>query len=405
MTLVLLGALVACLAGAGGARGATGSQIVADLNQMRAAGGIPGTITEDPERSRGCALHTRYMALNQTVEHTEDPRLPGYTALGDRAASHSVLTGGGPWSAGSSFRQAPIHLMQMLNPRLSVSGADDGGGYVCVWTMPDPAEVTLPEEDVVRTFPGRGAQDVPTQETAREEPFVPGDFVGLPQGTVTGPHLYVLPDGPWAARVEAARDGMAAVAVEHPIVVEDAALRGPGGPVPLKVVDDRSDPRLTMFLPAGAILIPAVPLRPAVLYTAEVLLLSPETGVRRNHAWSFTTGARENSVRVTLERLRPRRGRALPRFRASVTTPAAHGRLALRAPGGRSLQLVLRRAGGERLVSRAMELAPGRWTVCARTGGPGTAYLAVERCLHRRVILRRSPPAPRRSALPRERTG
>ena len=401
----MLGALLACLGGTAAARGATGSQVLADLTQMRVASGLPGTIAEDPERSRGCALHTRYMAHNRTVEHGEDPRLPGYTVLGARAASRSVLTDGGPWSAGVTFRQAPIHLMQLLNPRLSVSGADDYGGYVCVWTMPEPGEVSVPAEDVVRTFPGRGAQDVPAQETARELPFVPGDFVGLPQGTTTGPHLYVLPDGPWAASGEAAPDGGPASVVEHPIVVEDVVLRGPGGPVPLRVIDSRSDPRLTMYLPPGAILIPIAPLRPAVLYTAEVLLLSPETGVRRNHAWSFTTGARENSVRVTLERLRPRRGRALPSFRASVATPAAHGRLALRGPDGRALQRLLRRARGKRLVSRAMELTPGRWTVCARTGGPGTAYVEVERCLRARVVVRRPPPAPRRSALPRARSG
>jgi hypothetical protein len=47
------------------------------------------------------------MALNHTVAHTEDPRLPGFTALGERAASHSMLTGGGAWSAGVTFRQAP----------------------------------------------------------------------------------------------------------------------------------------------------------------------------------------------------------------------------------------------------------------------------------------------------------
>ena len=404
LTLVLLGALLACLAGVPGARAATGSQILDDLNRMRTTSGIPGTIAEDPERSRGCALHTRYMALNRTVGHTEDPRLPGYTALGERAASRSVLTGGGPWSAGLTFRQAPIHLMQMLNPRLSVSGADDHAGYLCLWTMPEPGEVSVPAEDVVRTFPGRGAQDVPTQETALEEPFVPGDFAGLPQGTTTGPHLYVLPDGPWAARSETLDGGLSS-AVERPIVVEHAALRGPGGPVPLRVIDARSDPRLTTYLPAGAILIPVAPLQPAVLYTAEVLLLSPETGVRRNHAWSFTTGARENSVRVTLERLHPGRGRALPRFRASVTTPAARGRLALRGPDGRSVTRVLRRARGKRLVSRAMELTPGRWTVCARTGGPGTAYVIAERCLRARVVVRRPPPAPRRSALPRAPSG
>jgi hypothetical protein len=45
---------------------------------------------------------------------------------------------------------------------------------------------------------------------------------------------------------------------------------------------------------------------------------------------------------------------------------------------------MLRRAGGKRLVSRAMELTPGGGTVCARNGGPGTAYASVERCLRRR---------------------
>jgi hypothetical protein len=42
-------------------------------------------------------------------------------------------------------------------------------------------------------------------EIAHEMPFVPGDFVGLPQGTRTGPHLPVWIDEPTAN--EASNDG------------------------------------------------------------------------------------------------------------------------------------------------------------------------------------------------------
>ena len=50
-----------------------------------------------------------------------------------------MLAGGGDWKCGVTSRDAPIDLMQMLGPRLSVSGADDYGGYVCLWTSPSPA--------------------------------------------------------------------------------------------------------------------------------------------------------------------------------------------------------------------------------------------------------------------------
>lgn len=283
--------------------------------------------------------------------------------------------------------------MQLLNPRLAVSGADDSGGHVCVWTQARPGESPLAVDDVVHTFPGRGAQDVPARETAGELPFTPGDFVGLPQGTLTGPHLYVLPDGPWAAASAPSDDGLTTVSRERPILVEDSELRGPGGPVPLAVVDARSDASLTAYLPAGAILIPTVPLAPGTLYRAQVLMLSPDTGIRRNHTWSFTTGARENAVQVRLQSLRtwPRGGGAV--FRASVTTPARRGRLLLQGPGGRAAKRALRPVGRGRLVSKALVLSPGRWRVCAISGGPGTAFRVAQTCLQRRVVTppRRAP--------------
>lgn len=382
------------LATAGPAAAATGPDIVADVNALRAAHGLPAAITVDPGRSAGCALHNRYLVANQTIGHEEDPAHPSYTDAGAAAGSSSVLQYGGGWTPGETFLQAPLHLMQLLNPRLAVSGADEFEGHACIWTLTEPSAWSVAPVDAVYTYPGPGVAGVPFEERAFELPYVPGDFVGLPAGTATGPHLYVLPDGPWAIG-DAGLDGDPASRFERPFRIERVALAGPDGAVPVRITDDSVE-AVAPYVPAGGIIIPERPLRGAATYRAEVSLLSSETGIRRDHAWSFTTAARENLASTRLKRLRLRPRGSAGTYRVVVASPADRGSVILRGPRRRVRTLALTAATNGALVSRPVVLAAGRWQVCSTTGGPPSEYQPATSCRSSRLMTRLRPLPARR---------
>lgn len=379
---IVVAIVVGALAAGSRALGAQGAEIVADVSAIREANGLPGALVEDPGRSRGCALHNNYMLRNDAYGHEEDASLPGYTEAGAIAGDSSVLAASGPWRSDMSFRKAPIHLMQLLNPRLALSGAAELDPYLCIWTRSASADLRVSSGDVIYSFPGPEAVDVPVAEAASEDPFVPGDFVGLPEGTTTGPHLYVLPDGPWAVESFATFDPAAPIGHrERPILIEHASLTGPSGPEPIEVIDANSPAELTQYLPTGGIVIPRGPLRRGSRYTVALTLASPETGVRFDHSWSFTTNAgRPNPLAVSVRGLSVRPYGSAGTFRLVVRTPAANARLALRGPGGRALAPTLRRFARGILRTRPLVLTPGTWRICATSGGRGTRFIATERC-------------------------
>ncbi|HEU5324052.1 MAG TPA: hypothetical protein VFX28_24835, partial [Methylomirabilota bacterium] len=116
-------------------------------------------------------------------------------------------------------------------------------------------------------LPRAGATIYP-QQAVYESPFVPGDLVGLPMGTVTGPHLVVMPFGQVS--------GLGPDQSYGPTRVVAASLAGPSGLVEVRSVDQSTvGPRgnLGAYL-QGAILIPVTPLAPASTYRARVALLS-----------------------------------------------------------------------------------------------------------------------------------
>ncbi|MHB1568390.1 MAG: hypothetical protein ACYCXW_03595 [Solirubrobacteraceae bacterium] len=138
---LLAASATAAIAGAATARADFSSpQIIAALNRQRTANGIP-PVRNDAAMAAGCAAYDRYVVrngLSVADHHYEDPRLPGYTAAGDHAARTSVLAYGtgvvflfGPpifsigWSLGDPWNSAAFHLFQMMNPALSVSGANE----------------------------------------------------------------------------------------------------------------------------------------------------------------------------------------------------------------------------------------------------------------------------------------
>lgn len=245
-----------CVSSADGA--VTASQAIAWLNSQRAANGLPAGITENPEWNEGCQLHMQWYAKNPRASnpHIETPGTPGYTTLGAFAGAHAVLafgedwthSGSFPWDAADPWEFAPIHLMQLLAPELSVSGFAPGcmitlGGY----------ERTPPAEPELLTYPGNGTSFIYPTEQANEWPFTPAPFVALKQGATTGPYLFVLGWGTSSGRLTS------------------GSLTGPSGAVQVRTVDNSTTGPLGdlgSYMPPGGMLIPVKALSPGKRYTA-----------------------------------------------------------------------------------------------------------------------------------------
>jgi hypothetical protein len=269
-TALILGA--ACLA-ASAVTASAGTDahpgILAALNAERAANGIPAGVQENVAWSANCADHVRYMAATGTLSHAEDPTNSAYSAEGSWAGDNSVLALGATWSDGDPFASAPLHLIQLMSPELRQVGvATDSEGYLCVTTWPGYSSSGW-RKPTMYTYPGNGAMHVPFAERPSEYPFVPGDFVGIRSGTLTGFNIMVFAEGigdAWNARIAG------------------ATLSGPDGKVPVKTVD-RTTPTVGEYLPPGSgFVIPASPLQPGTLYRASVRFAD---GLR--HSWHFVT--------------------------------------------------------------------------------------------------------------------
>lgn len=240
------------------------------LNAQRASASIPGDLVEQPDWTAKCDRHISYMQQTNYFGHPEDPANPLYTEEGNWGGTNSVLAHGATWmSARNPFEDAPLHLIQMLTPRLSQVGLADRDGYICMTTWPGYLR-TIPTSTSVLVYPGEGAVLAPAQ-TTNELPFTPAQKLGLVNPT--GPHLYVYDWGPSLAGSNA-----------YTVGVKAASLTGPTGPVDLRVVDRRHT-ELGGYLPPGAaLLIPAAPLQEGATYTASVEFTD---GAARQ--WSFAT--------------------------------------------------------------------------------------------------------------------
>jgi hypothetical protein len=278
VVVVLTGLVVAAPAGAI----VPASRIVELLNAQRAANGIPGDITEVSDWSSACAKHNLYMTKTGQFGHTEDQASPWYTPEGAFAGANSVIAQGAPqgpnWETGNPFETAPIHLAQLLSPRLFQMGADDDGTHICATTFPGyRSQSSAPP--AVYTYPGDGVVNFATEERAVESPWVPGDFVGLPSASTTGPYLFAFLFG----------------SANSTAPVTEATLTGPKGPVAVRTVDQTAQAQINGtqvalhdYLPGPmAFIIPAQPLS-AGLYHAHVAFSDGGTPVV--HDWSFTAG-------------------------------------------------------------------------------------------------------------------
>lgn len=301
-----------------GAAAISGPEIVQQLSQQREANGIPGGLAERPDWSADCARHNYYGAQTGELRHSEDPSSPFYSAEGNWAAENSVLASGAGWSQGNPWEEAPIHLIQMLAPPLSEMGAAENDNYNCATTWPGyhrPEPTSL----VAYSYPGNGVSGVVPTERASESPFVPGEEVGLPEGTATGRYLLAYLSG-----VDPS---------DAPDVTATATLSAAAGPVDLRVVDSTNE-EVGGYMPQpSAFLIPAQPLKPQTAYQAEVTW-SMEGAQIFEQRFGFTTGNNPDEAVAPIKN--ERRGRCARYSRAASSlrrraTRARHHHLLARS--------------------------------------------------------------------------
>jgi hypothetical protein len=351
--LVALLALAVPISSAGAA---TAQQTIARLNLQRAANGLPAGIVENTTWSSGCAAHDRYMALNHTLTHYEQAGSPGYSSGGAYAGQNAVLTEGGSWDAGNPYENAPLHLDQLLAPRLSTAGTADADGFSCTttfpgWTRPDPPA------PIVYTYPGDGST-IYASEVSRELPWTPAVLAGIRQARRTGPNLIVLVDAPGQSPLD------------NPATLTGATLTGPSGPVEVKTVDGSTpvpsgpDPTLAPYISPGGFIIPVAPLIPDATYHGHVVVTF--AGVQTPHDWTFTTRGTDPGSMLTA------RGKTLW-FRSHSPQPI---RVTFTRAGGQHAPSTLIRSG------RGVDprLSPGSWRACGHQAATAT-FTGYDHCL------------------------
>lgn len=272
VVLLLAGGCGAALAAAPAQADIVASVLVDQLNAQRAAHGFPAQITENPSWSDECAKHVVWEREDNGGALTHSA---SGTADGRAAAGNSVLYSGTTWTAASNpFEHAPIHLAQVLAPRLDETGAAEVQGFGCLQTLRSRRRAA-PARPVVYTYPANGTTAWRSSEVARELPFVPGEKVTppIPPGTATGPYLYLYPDGPERSVWDRA-------------IVESARLSGPGGPVEIATVDSTT-PDVNLFLPSMGMVIPRAPLDPSAAYRLDATLLVRDASRRDDPGQRF----------------------------------------------------------------------------------------------------------------------
>ncbi len=127
-------------------------------------------------------------------------------------------------------------------------------------------------------YPGPNRTNVPTSQTVDgESPAAPGDLVSLPQGTTTGPTIYIFAAGLWAE--------------EQPLELTSAHLVGPAERVPLRIVDPSAHASIAQLVSPGVFFVlPVSPLSPGSTHVAAVTLRSKETVI--TDRWHFRTADR-----------------------------------------------------------------------------------------------------------------
>lgn len=139
---------------------------LAYLNQYRAQSGLPPTV-ESPAWSAGCALHSRYVVINDVTglgAHIEWSNMPGFTEQGGQCgANGNIAFTADASDAIDGWMQAPFHALGILDPHLLATGfgsdQDSSGAVTAASTLDVIRGRNLPDQyaNYPVFFPGNGA--------------------------------------------------------------------------------------------------------------------------------------------------------------------------------------------------------------------------------------------------------
>jgi hypothetical protein len=250
----------------------TDAKVLARINACRKAAGLE-PVAIDPALSRGCAAHAKYLVTNAghasvrgLGAHDEDPKLPGYSEEGKKAAKASDIHFVEPVRAVDGWMASLFHRVPILDPGLRKVGIGYASGGTGGWVS------------VLDVISGRGGgKSVPVV-------LYPADGqTGVPLafgGEIPNP----IPDD---------KDGKAGYPVTAsfaegtPVKEVSASLKADGREVevwlstPEKPADERYQ-RNTVCLMARDVL------KPETAYTVTVT--GKVGGKAWTKTWSFTTG-------------------------------------------------------------------------------------------------------------------
>jgi hypothetical protein len=274
----LLAISAALLAAAAPASATTAQEAVQFLNQQREANQIPAGLAVDADRTKGCKNHNHYMALNNGLEHGEQPGNPGYTDEGANVYNGGeVLAQGEPdWSASTNpWDAAPLHQTILFHPSSDSAGYDASEGFSCMRVHYVFQQAPAPAFYAYTSNTGR--VDVPPSVTVQGEgPYAPQEAVGIQQGVTTGPNILFFVDGFGSTN--------------H---ATSFSLTGPGGgAVETKMVDSTTQPpdgNTYKAFQTGGDLIAVNPLDAFTDYTATVMWHNDDTGAEMQQTVSFKT--------------------------------------------------------------------------------------------------------------------
>ena len=259
-----------------------GRTILGAVNYERQMAGID-SLTVNKSSEQGCVRHALYMNQNSILTHSESAGASGFTTEGQFFGTKAVLARNTAGFTSNPWKFAPFHEFQVLHPWLQQTGIGVSGDYACMVTLAERAGGMTDDIKLI-TAPGTG-QFVRPAEVTREAPFTPGEEVGIPQGSKTGPHIYVYAVGPQ----------------RFPnVTIKSATLTATdnGSEAPLKWVD-ASSPRSGKYLDGGAILIPTSPLKEGVVYGLRIEAETTSSSGQHlviSRTTSFTTGPDESDI-------------------------------------------------------------------------------------------------------------
>jgi hypothetical protein len=253
----------------GSAQPLRGARAVSDLSQQRQANGIPRISTNiTAYAKRWCPNEDHGPSAGELARNTSS-----YNQW------DTTMT---PWDT------APAHQFSMYNPAFTAAGSSTANGESCLG-LGKPS-INLASPTFYSFASTNGDTLVPTTEIVRNEiPYAPQQFVGIPQGVVTGPQLLVYALGFPGEQFDT-KGATGVKALSWSLKANGRTVHG------VRMFNfqkaELTIPSSAFSYNDGGVIIPPK-LRPNTVYSASILWEGP-TGVKQRQTFEFSTGFSPN---------------------------------------------------------------------------------------------------------------